>query len=70
MVLLERRKELTLRGLRLSDIKRLNKEGRGITLTRIVNGVAYTLPANSARFANPIPENIIEISGMEQNRYN
>ena len=69
MVLLERRKELTLRGLRWSDIKRLNKEGKGITLTRTIGGETYTLPANSPRFANPIPENIIDISGMEQNRY-
>ncbi len=69
MVIAERRKELTLRGLRWLDIKRLNKEGRGISLTRTINGVTYTLPANSARFANPIPERIIEISGIEQNKY-
>lgn len=69
IVLSERRKELTLRGLRWADIKRLNKEGRGIVLTRTINGKTYTLPANSTRFANPIPENIIEISGMEQNKY-
>lgn len=69
IVLSERRKELTLRGLRLPDIKRLNKEGGGIALTRTINGVTYTLPANSPRFANPIPENIIEISGMQQNQY-
>ena len=69
IVLLERRKELTLRGLRWSDIKRLNKEGRNISLTRTINGVTYTLPANSARFANPIPDNIIATSGMEQNKY-
>lgn len=69
IVLSERRKELTLRGLRWTDIKRLNKEGKGITLTRTIEGKTYTLPANSARFANPIPENIIDISGMEQNKY-
>jgi len=69
IVLSERRKELTLRGLRWMDIKRLNKEGKGITLTRTIEGRTYTLPANSARFANPIPENIIDISGMEQNKY-
>lgn len=69
LVLQERRKELVLRGLRWSDIKRLNKEGREITLKRTINGVTYTLPANSPRFANPIPESVIEISGMEQNKY-
>lgn len=69
LILGERRKELVLRGLRWSDIKRLNKEGYQISLTRTINGITYQLTANSPRFANPIPERIIEISGMEQNKY-
>lgn len=68
-VLAERRKELVMRGLRWGDIKRLNKEGAGISLTRTINGVNYELKANSPRFANPIPEKVIETSGMEQNKY-
>jgi len=69
LILKERRKELVLRGLRWMDIKRLNKEGRNISLNRTINGETYRLEANSTRFANPIPDNIITVSGMEQNKY-
>ena len=66
-ILLERRKELPLRGLRWMDIKRLNKEGANISLTRTVNGVVYHLPANDPKFALPIPQDVIQLSGMQQN---
>ncbi len=69
MILTERRKELLMRGLRWMDIKRLNKEGANISLTRTVAGKTYTLPANSRRFAMPIPEDVIRVGGIEQNRY-
>jgi tetratricopeptide (TPR) repeat protein len=68
IILHERRKELIMRGLRWMDIKRLNKEGANISLTRIVNGVTYTLPPNDLRFALPIPEDIITLSGIQQNK--
>lgn len=67
IILTERRKELLMRGLRWMDIKRLNKEGRGITLTRIVDGETYSLQPNDYRFALPIPEDVIALSGMMQN---
>lgn len=67
MVLNERRKELLMRGLRWADVKRLNKEGAGISLTRTVNGKSYTLSPNSSGFVLPIPELVIEASGMPQN---
>ncbi|MFD2287913.1 RagB/SusD family nutrient uptake outer membrane protein [Pedobacter petrophilus] len=67
MVLNERRKELLMRGLRWADVKRLNKEGAGISLTRTVNGKTYVLVPNSSGFVLPIPESVIEISGMQQN---
>lgn len=67
LVLLERRKELVMRGNRWTDIKRLNKEGMNITLKRILNGTEYSLPPNDLRFALPIPEDIIQRSGMQQN---
>ena len=67
LILKERRKELLLRGLRWTDIKRLNKEGANITLTRVLNGQTYTLQPNDSRYALPIPEDVIEISGMTQN---
>jgi len=67
LVLIERRKELLMRGLRWPDIKRLNRDGASINLTRIVNGIKYTLPANDKRFAISIPEEIIDLTGMIQN---
>lgn len=67
LVLTERRKELLMRDLRWMDLKRLNKEGAGITLKRVLNGKAYALPPNSPRYALPIPEDVIELSGMPQN---
>jgi len=67
MILTERRKELLFRGLRWMDIKRLNKEGRNIVLTRTVDGVVYTLPPNDNRYAILIPMEIIRLSGIEQN---
>lgn len=66
-ILMERRKELTMRDLRWMDIKRLNKEGAGIQLKRMINNVVYNLPANDPRFALAIPEDIIQLSGIQQN---
>lgn len=67
LILLERRKELLMRGLRWMDIKRLNKEGAEISLTREINGVFYNLLPNDTRFALPLPEYLIELTGMPQN---
>lgn len=67
LVLLERRKELVWRALRWDDLKRLNKEGAGITLQRVVNGQAYKLEPGSPRYVFPIPDNEINLSGIQQN---
>lgn len=67
VILSERRKELLMRGLRWADLKRLNKEGANITLTRKANGITYTLPPNDLRYALPIPDDVIALSGMTQN---
>jgi len=66
-ILLERRKELVWRDLRWHDVKRLNKEGASITLTRIVNGITYSLPPNDPRYIFPIPNDEIALTGIEQN---
>lgn len=66
-VLTERRKELVFRNLRWSDLRRLNKEGANITLTRVLNGQTYTLPPNDLRYVLPIPTDEIALSGIPQN---
>lgn len=68
-ILNERRKELLFRGIRWMDIKRLNRDGAGIDLVRYIGGKRYELLAKSSRFALPIPELVIERSGMQQNLY-
>ncbi len=66
-ILDERRKELVWRGLRWTDLKRLNKEGSGIELKRQVGNENYTLPANSKRYTFPIPDDEIAFSHIIQN---
>lgn len=66
-VLLERRKELVWRGLRWSDLKRLNKEGLNIILTRFINGQTYTLSPNDKRYVFNIPSDEISLSAIQQN---
>jgi len=68
-ILVERRKELICRGLRWLDLRRLNKDPQfAVTLTRTVNGQTYTLPPNDPRYAMPIPDNEIQLSGIPQNQ--
>lgn len=67
IILGERRKELVWRSARWSDIRRLNMDGAGITLTRVLNGQTYTLPPNDPRYAFPIPDDEIALSHIEQN---
>lgn len=66
-IIIERGKELIWRGLRWSDLKRLNKEGANITLTRELDGKTYTLPPNDPKYVFPIPDNEITLSGIQQN---
>jgi len=67
IILIERRKELLMRGLRWADLKRSNKEGANKTLIRIINGHPVTLPPNDNRYAQPLPNEIILLTGMPQN---
>lgn len=63
----ERKKELLFRGLRWMDLKRYNRDGDNITLTRTVLGQTYTLKPNDPRYAIAIPEYIIKLTGIKQN---
>jgi len=67
-VLIERRKELIYRGLRWTDIRRLNLEGANIVQKRIIGGTTYTLQPNDPRYVLLIPQTIINFSGIEQNQ--
>lgn len=66
-ILEERRKELPFRNLRWTDIRRRNKEGAGIVLTRFIKGQMHTLPPNDLRYVLPIPPDVIALSNMPQN---
>ena len=68
-VLSERRKELPFRGLRWTDLRRLNIEGRNITPTRILNGTTYRLPPNSNLYTLPLPPDVLSYNPtMQQNK--
>jgi len=64
----ERRKELLFRGLRWTDLRRLNLDPRfAVTLARNVSGQIYSLPPEDPRYAWPIPDDEIQASGIPQN---
>lgn len=67
-VLLERRKELAFRGLRWTDLRRLNAEGANIVLTRNQGGFSgYTLQPGSDLYTLPIPPDVLNLTKMQQN---
>ncbi len=64
----ERRKELINRGIRWTDLRRLNLEESFKTiLSREINNVTYQLLPNNKKYAFPIPDREIEMTGMPQN---
>jgi hypothetical protein len=67
-ILVERRKELVMRGQRWTDLRRLNMDPRfAVTLTRVENGQTFTLPPNDFRYTLLIPQQVILFSGIAQN---
>jgi hypothetical protein len=67
-VLLERRKELAFRGLRWTDLRRLNADGANIVLTRNQGGFSgLKLQPNSDLYTMPIPPDVLNLTGMRQN---
>lgn len=68
LILIERRKELAFRGLRWTDLRRLNQEQEwAVTLRRIVDDNEFVLPPNDRRYTLPIPTYILLATGIEQN---
>lgn len=67
-ILWERRKELINRGLRWTDLRRLNlEEPFKTTLSREIDNVTYQLLPHDKRYAFPFPDREIELTGMPQN---
>ncbi|WP_293943073.1 MULTISPECIES: RagB/SusD family nutrient uptake outer membrane protein [unclassified Sphingobacterium] len=71
-ILQERRKELLFRGVRWSDLKRLNLEKEFETRLRreVRDGdlvQTIYLESNDSRYVYPIPEDVILLGGIEQN---
>ena len=67
-VLQERRKELLFRGLRWTDLRRLNKDPRyAKDIIRDINGEQYVLRANSNQYVLPIPIAVVNGGIIIQN---
>jgi len=67
-VLQERTKELLFRGLRWTDLKRLNLDvNTAVTITRFNNNTTYSLPPNDLRYELLIPTLVISSGNVEQN---
>lgn len=64
----ERRKQLLFRGVRWSDLRRLNKDPKfAVTIKRELNGINYVLNPNDRRYVFKIPLDVVLLSGIEQN---
>jgi tetratricopeptide (TPR) repeat protein len=67
-ILAERRKELFFRGARWPDMRRLKYDPEfAVTPQRVINNQIYTLPLNSDQYTLQIPQDVITLSGIEQN---
>ena len=68
IILLERRKELLFRGIRWTDLRRLNLEAStAVTIYRKLNGTSYKLEPNSPNYTLPVADDVIQLSNIPQN---
>lgn len=67
-ILLERKKELIGRGIRWSDLRRLNQEvGYSTEIRRTIAGEELVISPTSPKYVFPIPMEEIQRSGIRQN---
>jgi starch-binding outer membrane protein, SusD/RagB family len=67
-ILKERRKELLFRGIRWTDLRRLNQDpATAKIIQRKINNTAIPLEPNSKRYTFKIPLNVIQFTGIQQN---
>lgn len=68
VILLERKKQLLLRGLRWSDLRKWNKYPEfALTVSRRVMDVTHQLLPESNKYTFPIPESVLLTSKITQN---
>ena len=68
IILQERRKELIFRGVRWTDLRRLNRDPRfAKVLNRKIGSETYEIRPGSLRYVLPIPPEEIQVSGIPQN---
>lgn len=72
-ILIERRKELLFRGVRWSDLKRLNREEAfRTTIVRKIqfNNIeqVFELHPNDSKYVYPIPQTVVDLGVIPQNR--
>jgi hypothetical protein len=68
IIITERHKELLLRGLRWSDLRRLNPDPQfATTLTRTIDNQIYRLKPNDDRYVFPLPDYVIRDYKLQQN---
>ena len=67
-ILLERRKELVGRGLRWSDLRRLNQDpGFSTVIHKNIEGQVLDILPGSAKYIFPIPQEEVQRSNIQQN---
>ncbi|WP_341837399.1 RagB/SusD family nutrient uptake outer membrane protein [Chitinophaga pollutisoli] len=64
----EREKELVLRNVRWTDLRRLNRDPIfAQTIIRVAGGQTFVLEPNSLRYTFPLPSDVVIKEGLQQN---